>query len=380
MTMNKSEITDSHEWFKVSAEDVLLGHPDRICDGIAEFIVSYACRTDPAALVGVEVAIHRSMVMITGRVAAHNTRLGGAIELPQDALEYIVSEVLMAAGYVGLWEHNPTVLTDLDVGDLSDEERSIRGLSDDQGIAVGYATPFTKTGIPLEAELARACKKALARTQAANHEVLGPDGKVLVTLASDERTIRLDHVNVSIQHIQGLGFSDLYDLVLPGIRRALNRSGIKEPPNSDWLRLNGIGDFTCGGPMGDNGLSGKKLVVDHYGPQVPIGGGAICGKDVHKPDRVGALRSRQVASRLATVTNQPATVTLGFLPGLEEPDRLNAVLRDGTKLSRSEISKLIDLPDLSLAGTVLDLDLAAHYWYKVMRDGYFGNETLGWER
>jgi len=145
------------------------------------------------------------------------------------------------------------------------------------------------------------------------------------------------------------------------------------------LRVNGIGDFTCGGPMGDNGLSGKKLVVDHYGPRVPIGGGAICGKDVHKPDRVGALRARQLAVRLARETGLAATVTTGFLPGLDAPDRLHARLADGRQLDEESIGRLVRVPDLTLAGTARDLELAAVPWPTVMRRGYFGTGER-WER
>jgi len=126
-------------------------------------------------------------------------------------------------------------------------------------------------------------------------------------------------------------------------------------------------------------LETRRNRCPHYGPNVPIGGGAICGKDVHKPDRVGALRARQIAQRLAQSANDTARVTLGYLPGLENPDRLDAVLGDGRRLDKKEVASLIALPDSSLAGTVKDLELWRTPWADVMREGYFGNPGRKWE-
>ena len=150
----------------------------------------------------------------------------------------------------------------------------------------------------------------------------------------------MERINIAVQHAPDIGFEDLHRLVWPSVAAALDElsCSVDVPArlDGDTLRLNGIGDFSCGGPNGDNGLSGKKLVVDHYGPQVPIGGGALCGKDPHKPDRVGPLRARQLAVRLAAATGQAATVHLGWLPGLEAPDRLHARLADGTALDADD--------------------------------------------
>jgi S-adenosylmethionine synthetase len=365
------------------AEDVLPGHPDRVCDGIAEAIVTQALHLDPEALVGVEVALHRHLVCITGRVAASEvpgTSTSTRDAFDQSSLERLVAEQFHAAGYHDVWEHPVRVMTDLDVGPLLDDERAIRRYSDDQGIATGYATPHTPDLLPLEQTVARSIRRALAAARAEHADVLGPDGKVLVRLAAPRS---IGAVNVAIQHVAGVGFADLYDMVVPHLTAAIDAlEGTVEPParfDGDALRLNGIGDFTCGGPLGDNGLSGKKLVVDHYGPHVPIGGGAICGKDAHKPDRVGAVRARQLAVRLARATGDTALVHLGWLPGLEAPDRCWATLGDGTPLDRAAIEALVHVPDLSLAGTATDLELAHVDWPTVMRAGYLGNDRP-WDR
>lgn len=368
--------------YRWSAEDVLPGHPDRLCDAVAENIVEHACRFDTEALVGVEVALHRNKIFITGRIAASEVPYGeGDISPELLKLETLVAKAFSDAGYTGRWGHHVEVVTDLDIGGLDEDERAIRRYSDDQTISVGYADPQTPDGIPIETLLARRVRESLGRVRSAHPKLLGPDGKVLVTLEETDGCMRVVGVNIAIQHASGIGYVDLHELVLPGVHSALESlpKHLNIDVSGDWFRLNGIGDFTCGGPLGDNGLSGKKLVIDHYGPNVPIGGGAICGKDVHKPDRVGALRSRQIAQRLAVATGETARVTLGYLPGLEAPDRLDAVLGDGRRLDKKEVASLIALPDSSLAGTVKDLELWRTPWANIMREGYFGNPGRKWE-
>jgi len=369
-----------------SAEDILPGHPDRLCDAVAERLVQEANWWDADALVGVEVALHRHKLYITGRIAASSLDLPGMgpepIRLDRGKLEKLVAAEFENAGYTGSWRHHVSVETDLDIGELSDEERDIRKFSDDQGIATGYADPDTPSLLPLEAHVVRRLRLALAAAQKSSSNQLGPDGKVLIRLSSGA-VPRLEYVNLAIQHVPGVGFEDLYRMVFPYLEEAfVDLEHLVSPPTSlagDAVRLNGIGDFTCGGPLGDNGLSGKKLVVDHYGPHIPIGGGAICGKDAHKPDRVGALRARQIACRLTTATGLAASVHLGFLPGLEAPDRIWAVLEDGRILDIDTLANLIPLPDCSLDATARDLELANQPWPEIMRKGYMGN-NWGWDR
>lgn len=365
--------------YTIAAEDILPGHPDRLCDAVAELLVNTGLAFDEDALVGVEVALHRRFLAITGRIAAG--LIDDAELSERGPLLLGVQHIFESAGYTGRWAHPVEVVTDLDTGPLADDERAIRRFSDDQGIAVGFADPAQPWGMPIEATAARRLRAALTAARCAHTDQLGPDGKVLVTIEPGARP-RLVAVNIAIQHTSDVGFADLHRMVVPHLERALAElEAHLDVPMLDGttLRLNGIGDFTCGGPLGDNGLSGKKLVVDHYGPQVPIGGGAICGKDPHKPDRVGPLRARQLAARLGEATGQAAAVHLGWLPGLEEPDRVSARLADGTQLDRSRIEQLITVPDLSLAGSATELELCSVDWVSTMRTGYLGSDWA-WER
>ena len=142
------------------------------------------------------------------------------------------------------------------------------------------------------------------------------------------------------------------------------------------LHLNGAGDFCQGGPHGDNGLSGKKLVVDHYGPTVPIGGGALCGKDPHKIDRCGALRARQLAKTLCRQGAQEAWVTLSWAPGESVPSLREIHRKPG-------LPGTIPLPDpewFSIPAIVRDLELCAVDWPAAVRSGYLVDPRTAWER
>lgn len=349
------------------AEDVLAGHPDRVCDAVAERIVDAAVALDPDALVGVEVGIHRRSVFVTGRVAAAG--LAGVEELGVDGPDGIVAAALGAAGYAGAWALAPRVVCDLDVGPLGEAERGIRRYSDDQNVVVGHACA-TADRLPHAVGVARAARKLLQDLRERHRDVLGPDGKVLAALAP-ERPGGVGLLNVALHHGEGTGLPELYPLVAAEVAAPL---GV----DPDRLVVNGAGDFSCGGPLGDNGLSGKKLVVDHYGPGVPIGGGALCGKDPHKVDRVGALRARQLAVRLLETCGdgaRRATATLAFLPGREAPDLVAADV-DGHPV---DVVALVPT-DLSIQASFADLGLAAVRWAPLIRTGVFGNPANPWER
>ncbi len=368
------------------AEDVLPGHPDRLADGIAEAIVGQALSAQPEALVGVEVGVHRHSVFVTGRVAATRRASAANMGWPVTVdLTELVGRVYRDAGYGGPWEQKPRILADLDVDYLRDPERDIRRFSDDQSVTVGHACGGPATGfLPPAAFAARAFRTALQQAQRASSDALGPDGKVLVALERQGGRFRLRRLCASIQHKEGLSAERQHRLVLPALERAAAEleaalPGLESSWSGDVVRLNGAGDFSVGGPHGDNGLSGKKLAVDHYGPGVPIGGGALCGKDPHKVDRVGALRARQVAVRLVRDAGLPeATVWLAWQPGREAPDEVCA--RSGARfLDREAIGRLVPIPDLSIQASFRELELGRVDWRRVLRDGYFGTGQA-WER
>ncbi len=332
------------------AEWVLGGHPDRLADAVADLLVDAACERDPDALVGVEVAVHRDRVFVDGRIAGD-----GAEEIDVPA---VVRAVYAGAGYGETWAPAPEALrveTDLCVGPLRDGEREIRGVSDDQSIVVGFATGDERTNfLPAEHFLARTLAQRLDEVRRRRADLLGPDGKVLVALSGPKSEPQIRAVSVSIQHAEGADDVEVLSLV-----REAAQKWHGEPLEEGVLRVNGAGNFAVGGPLGDNGLSGKKLAVDFYGPSVPLGGGALCGKDPHKVDRLGSLRARQIAKNLVQAGILPeALVRLSFEPGGTGPARV-AILRDnGAPLEDRFVRRWLSGYDLSLSGSHADLGLA----------------------
>lgn len=359
------------------AEWVLPGHPDRLADAVAESLVDLAVAHDAESLVGVEVGVHRDVVFVTGRIASGRPEKPLALDLTT-----VVHEVCRDAGYVGRWALAPRVEADLDVGQLSDDERGIRRFSDDQSIVVGHACGTGATDhLPPAHFAVRRLAQAIHRVRCESPQVLGPDAKVLVAIEEDDAgRFRWRHLNAAVLHAPGVQYSEVHALIQPALEataRDLDAClpGLADSWRPDLPRINGAGDFSCGGPRGDNGLSGKKLVVDHYGPGVPIGGGALCGKDPHKVDRQGALRARQLALMLLRATGaRSVTTRIVYVPGLDRPTAFDAIV-DGRPWADAQIRRAVTVPDLTIAGTVRDLELTAVRWRERAAWGSFGGEA-----
>lgn len=365
------------------AEYVSPGHPDRLADAIAEGIVTAAIRQRPESLVGVEVAVHTDAVFIDGRIATGRERLD---------LESIVREVYSNAGYGGPWIPDPDKLritSELCEEQLPDEEVDIRPFSDDQNIVIGYAcggksTNWLPTAHWVAGELGRRLFR-MVRNDAGLAETFGPDFKILASIELREGVVSWDRLVLSSQHRPGLSQEKQHRLLLPifaGLLAELEAEGVAGVGSGfdpRKLILNGAGEFAIGGPEGDNGLSGKKLVIDHYGPSVPIGGGAISGKDPHKIDKCGAVRARQFTKQLVRAGVDEANVTLGWAPGGDAPFLIKAVTsKAGVRLEIPED----ELPApgwFSISRIVQDLELTGRDWRRDLLNGYFANPASPWE-
>ena len=360
-----------------TAEFVFPGHPDKLSDAIADALVQEASQGQKRALVGVEVAVHRNSVFVTGRIGCDGAE---GIDITG-----IVREVYRSAGYGGDWMPYPEDLeirTDLCLGPLEDGEAEFRLLSDDQSICTGYATATAETNhLPVEHWLSNRLGRRLAslRTEAPDLN-LGPDGKVIVIVVQGDDGYHLEEFSCSLQQKSASDDISLHRVVritLEDEMKVLSTAFADLAPDVPGeLSVNGAGAFEIGGPEGDNGLSGKKLVVDAYGPRIPIGGGALSGKDFFKVDRAGALHARRVAKAIVvTGAAREAIVRLAWFPGDREGRLLSIENEDRKQLDPKPWQRLFNL----------SLEVSGEKWghaanlVTIARYGHFTDDDLEWE-
>jgi len=315
------------------AEWVLPGHPDKLCDALADRIVGEVMRADPYGQCGIEAACAFDHVFVTGLVGFDRSTLPDI----EERLAAWVCETYRSAGYGGRWDPLPERLQ-VDLRALRIEQRGsewqeLRHLSDDQCICVGYAQNTPQTDyLPGALWVARRIARALhTRQQAAPQGAIGPDGKVIVRGEEhDDGSFTPQSVSVSIHHAEDADWLGLRRHAHDALLDALGE-GLSVGPLPD-LTVNAAGMFLCGGPTGDNGTTGKKLVMDAYGPGVPIGGGAWSGKDFHKPDRVGGLLARRLAVQCVQAgVGRRVRVQLEYRPNSALPESVN-VCADGRQV------------------------------------------------
>lgn len=335
------------------AEFVLPGHPDKLCDAIADSLVQEASRREKRALAGVEVAVHRDNVTVTGRIAGTDAE---AIDVVR-----AVRDVYSSAGYRRPCEETAQpgwypapddlkVWVDVCFGPLLDGESEFRSVSDDQSIVTGYAIDLPGTNyLPPEQWIVSRIARRLESVRLDWPDLrLGPDGKAVVLLEQEDDTYRIRHFSTSLQQSHGGDTIALHRAVLAilaeaGAEAAAAIPGF-DPALPDEVVVNGAGNFAVGGPEGDNGLSGKKLVVDAYGPRVPIGGGALSGKDFFKADRAGAILARRLAKLIVlTGVARECTATLALFPGDAEARVVSLRTEEGIELDTSRWAGLADL-------------------------------------
>ena len=360
------------------AEYVFPGHPDKLCDAIADALVAEAIRREPRALVGVEVAIHRDQAVVTGRIGCR-----GADDINVDA---IVRDVYQSAGYGDGWCPAPSELkvdNQLCLGLLEEGEADFRELSDDQAICVGYAVNYPQTNyLPVEHWLVYRLAQRLHRLRAEQPGLaLGPDGKVIVFLKDEGASWALEGFSCSLQQRERADDVALHRAVRLAVEDELGRLAALLPGLSpvlpESLTVNGAGAFDVGGPEGDNGLSGKKLVVDAYGPRVPIGGGAWSGKDFFKADRAGGVHARRLAKLAVRLgLADEARVTLGWFPG-DRAARILQILTDKGELSTS--GALTEMIDLSLVHSGEQFSVPENL-VELARWGHFTCGSPPWEK
>ena len=377
-----------------TSESVTEGHPDKICDQISDAILDAMLAQDKNARVAVETMVTTGLVHVAGEVSTT-----GYVEIPS-----IVRETVLAIGYnsskigfdgkscgvsVSIGQQSPDIAQGVDSGfevrDRGSADRFESQGAGDQGFMFGYASNETPTYMPTAISLSHKLSEKLATVRKSGEvSFLRPDGKTQVTVGFDGSTPRtIEAVVVSSQHDEGVSQADIHEVIKSNvIVPILEQSGLDY--SQAKMFINPTGKFVIGGPQGDAGLTGRKIIVDTYGGAARHGGGAFSGKDPSKVDRSAAYAMRWVAKNIvASGAADRAEVQVAYAIGVANPVGIYLETFGTEKVAPADIEQAIrEIFDLRPRAIVEHFDLLRPIYSKTASYGHFGRELpeFSWEK
>ena len=375
-----------------TSESVTEGHPDKVCDQISDAILDAMLEKDPQSHVACEVTATTGMIHVMGEISTECY-----VDIPA-----VVRDVVCSIGYdnpdAGFNGNTCAVLTSIDVQSpdiamgVNESYEVKNGATDendrigagDQGMMFGYACDETPELMPLAISLAHKLAKQLAKVRKdGTLPYLRPDGKTQVTVEyEDDKPVRVDTVVVSTQHNESVSLMQIREDMVKYVIRPIIPENMMDEKTRCFI--NPTGRFVIGGPVGDSGLTGRKIIVDTYGGYGRHGGGAFSGKDPTKVDRSAAYAARYVAKNLvAAGVAKKCEVQLAYAIGVAHPVSI-MVETFGTSTFDKDVladavSKVFDLRPTAI---IRDLGLRAPIYRQLAAYGHMGREELGvaWEK
>ncbi len=371
-----------------TSESVTEGHPDKLCDYISDSILDSYLAKDENARVACETVAGKGEIFITGEITS----------VAEVDIEKVVRQAIKEIGYdnsnldmdyrtckitISISKQSPDIALGVDkaLETKEGEELDSEGAGD-QGIMFGFACDETEELMPLPISLAHKLAKRLSEVRKQNIiNYLRPDGKVQVTVEyEDTKPIRVDTIVVSVQHKK--------EVDLETLKRDIKEKVISEVVPQELLDektkyfINPTGRFVIGGPLGDSGLTGRKIIVDTYGGYARHGGGAFSGKDATKVDRSAAYMARFIAKNIvANGYAKKCEIQFSYAIGVAKPVSIYVDTFGTNTIPEEEIiHKIENKFDLTPRGIINYLDLRKPIYTETTNYGHFGKENLNWER
>ena len=356
----------------ITSEAVTEGHPDKICDKISDKFLDTALEQDSDSKMAVECSIKNNQVFIYGE-AKTKAKLN---------FKKIALEVLEDIGYNEKFE--VTVCVSEQSSEINNAVVGSKTKAGDQGIMFGYACRDTEELMPLPILLAnRLCQKmSMVRKNDINGPLL-PDGKSQITVEYDDNVpVRVDTIIIASQHVEDISNDELTKYIIDNvIKPTIPDEYLDENTN---ILINTSGSFTIGGPFGDSGTTGRKIVVDAYGGSAKVGGGCYSSKDPSKVDRSAAYFARYVAKNVVfNNLSDICEIGVSYSIGKEQPISVSIETFGTNKVSLEEIDNFVNKNfNFSVDNIIKELDLKRPIYYELASYGHYGRNDLdlSWEK